>query len=201
MKGIAGIVLSGGASSRFRRDKALSPFLSGTLLDAVIQRVKPQVSLLAINVSYVKASAYQRRYGDRFPLVIDNFPKGTGPLSGIAAGLTWLEALGGQWLATFPCDTPFLPSNLVTQLMEIADSVPVAARDEKRLQGVCAVWPVSCGEKLRNAVKAGTLRSIHEALEALAGRTRLITGDENAFYNVNTTDDLATAEALARQSA
>lgn len=199
MDAIAGVILAGGAALRAGGEKALAPFLSGTLLDAVIARAAPQVGSLAINVPAAKMAAYRERYGQRFPLLRDPFPPGTGPLSGIVAGLEWLKTLGHpQWLASFPCDTPFLPADLVAQLASGAANVPVAARDAERLQGVCAIWPAACLDRLRDGVAAGTLRSLYSALEALGGETRLIAADGNAFFNINAAEDMARAEAIAR---
>jgi molybdopterin-guanine dinucleotide biosynthesis protein A len=196
-----GFILAGGAASRIGGDKALLPFGDGVLLDAVIARVGPQASPLALNVPRDREADYRACYGDRHPLIVDEFPKGTGPLVGVISGLEWLATLDGpQWLATFPCDTPFLPRDLVAQLLAGAGDAPVFARSEARMQGVCAVWPVSCAARLRNGVEQGLLRSVISAMEALGGDTRLIRAEAHAFFNINTRDDLATAEQLAQQS-
>ncbi|HEY0303116.1 MAG TPA: molybdenum cofactor guanylyltransferase [Rhizomicrobium sp.] len=193
----AGIVLAGVAGTRIGGDKALQPFGAATLLDAVIARVEGQVSTLALSVPANSASTYAR-FGA--PLVFDSFPEGTGPLAGIVAGLGWLAARGeARWLASFPCDTPFLPRDLVAQLLTQADQVPVAARDANGLHGVCALWPVACAPTLRAGVEAGTLRSLKSALAALGATACDIAGDAGAFFNVNTQDDLSKAEALARR--
>ena len=198
MKDVAGIVLAGGAASRIGGEKALLPFQGGVLLDAVIARVAAQVSILAINVAREDEHNYRHRFASH-PLIVDDFPKGTGPLAGVLAGLEWLAKQGGaQWLATFPCDTPFLPHDLVAQLMAGAGDAPVFARDEARMHGVCAVWPVSCGARLREGIEQGRLRSLHSAMEALGGETRLIRAEAHAFFNINTAEDLATAEQLVK---
>jgi molybdopterin-guanine dinucleotide biosynthesis protein A len=193
----AGLVLAGGAATRIGGDKALLPFADGTLLDAVIARAGDQVSTLALNVPRDREADYRARYPTH-TVIVDDFAKGTGPLAGVIAGLDWLSALNGpQWLATFPCDTPFLPRDLVAQLMDGARDVPVFARDEARMHGVCALWPVACVQRLRERVEQGKLRSAVSAMEALGGETRLIRTPAHAFFNVNTRDELATAECLA----
>jgi molybdopterin-guanine dinucleotide biosynthesis protein A len=193
----AGVVLSGGAGSRIAGEKALLPFCAGTLLDAVIARAAPQVSQLALNVPQANADAYRTRYPG-YSLLFDSFSDGIGPLAGVIAGLEWAHTLGGvDRLATFPCDTPFLPHDLVAQLMANAGDTPVFAHDGDRLHGVCAVWSLGCLETLRAGVEAGQLRSLHSAMEALNGKTCRIAGDEHAFFNVNTREDLVQAEELA----
>lgn len=198
-KTIAGVILAGGAGTRIGGTKGLRPFGSATLVDAVIARVKDQVAPLALNVSQADLPAYRARYSNVFPLIADSLPAGTGPLAGIVAGLDWAASLDStpQWLATFPCDTPFLPEDLVARLLAASrPGCPVAAEEGQRLHGVCALWPIACLGKLREGVQSGRLRSVFGALEDLNG-TRCALGDSNAFLNVNTPDDLRRAEAIA----
>ncbi len=196
-RGAAGMILTGGKGARIGGDKALAPFRGATLLDAVITRVGPQVPVLALNVT-AKTCAYFATYAARHPLVPDDLPEGSGPLAGIVAGLDWLAATErGDWLATFPCDTRFLPADLVAQLMAQAGTAPVAARAEGRSQGVCAVWPVGCRSRLREGVESGAWRSLWGALEHLGGVACDVVSERDAFFNVNTAEDLQRAEEMA----
>ena len=198
VRGPVGMILTGGQGTRIGGGKALMPFAGGTLLDAVIARVREQVRVLALNVTVKTAGAFAV-YGAGHPLVPDDLPEGTGPLAGVVAGLDWLAATGGApWLATFPCDTPFLPRDLVAQLMAGARTAPVAARANGRLQGVCTVWPLRCRAQLRDGVENGALRSLHGAIDALGGTSVDVVCDMEAFFNVNTPDDLARAGEMAR---
>jgi molybdopterin-guanine dinucleotide biosynthesis protein A len=120
----------------------------------------------------------------------DVFAEGLGPLCGIVTGLMWSDA---DWLATFPCDTPFLPHDLVAQLARHADNSPVVAKGAQ----VCGLWPKSCLAQLKRCVEDGTHRSVLGAVEALGGRVVEIVAAENAFINVNTPDDLKAAEAIS----
>ncbi|MEJ0025063.1 MAG: molybdenum cofactor guanylyltransferase MobA [Rhizomicrobium sp.] len=193
---IAGVILAGGAGSRIGGDKALVPFRGRTLIDAAIARVRGQVGELALSVPTAGLEAYRAHLGTRFPLLVDSLPGGTGPLAGVVRGLEWARGTA-EWLATFPCDTPFLPDDLVAQLMRDAAGAPVAARSEGRMHGVCAVWPVSCLERLRAGVVEGQWRSLHGALDQLGGAVYDVACEEGAFFNVNTPEDLAQAEAMA----
>ena len=195
---VAGIILAGGKGERIGGGKALLPFGNATLIEAVIARAAPQVDRLALNVPSTDELLYRGRFGDRFDIVTDPFEQGTGPLAGIVGGLAWAKALGAEWLATFPCDAPFLPQDLVSRLLAAsAAGRPCAAEDAERLQGVCAIWPVVRLESLREGVESGRLRSLFAALEALNG-TRCRFDDADAFFNVNTREHLAQAEAMTR---
>jgi molybdopterin-guanine dinucleotide biosynthesis protein A len=194
---LAGLIIAGGEAMRLGGQKPLLPFGQGSLLDAVIARVRPQVAALALNVRPAEAELYRKRYG--MELLYDPFEPSVGPLGGIMAGLEWLETMPAfSWLATFPCDTPFLPEDLAAQLLACSGSgVPVMARSAGRAQGLCALWPAGSSPRLHAGIADGTLRRMTDALEALDGRFCDIACNEDAFLNVNTPEDLARAKLLA----
>lgn len=185
---IDGVILAGGASARMGRHKPFMPFRGTTLIQAVIARAKSQVNSLAIDVAPSMAEIYRARLDQT--ILPDAFDETLGPLCGIVTGLMWSDS---NWLATFPCDTPFLPRDLIAQLARHADRSPVAARGAQ----VCGLWPKSCLAQLRQGVEDGTLRSVIGAVEALGGKTVDVTADEHAFFNVNSRDDLKAAERFS----
>lgn len=164
--------------------KPLMPFLGKTLIDAVIARAAPQVSRLAIDAPEATADAYP--YPDVLP---DLYDETKGPLCGIVTGLDWLE---GAWLATFPCDTPFLPLDLVAQLA--AAGTPAVVKG----MPVCGLWPKSALSPLRAALDAHG--SVRRALVELGGVEVEIAAPEHAFFNVNSPADLQEAERLSSQA-
>ncbi len=166
--------------------KPLARFRGNTLIDAVIARANAQVARLAIDVPRDEEQAYRARYGDA--VLPDLFGERLGPLCGVVTGLAWLKT---DWLATFPCDTPFLPLDLVAQLAK--HSLPAVAKDAP----VCGLWPKSALAPLREGLKSGALRSVRGAVEALGGTLCAIDAPEHAFFNVNTPDDLRLAEELS----
>jgi molybdopterin-guanine dinucleotide biosynthesis protein A len=84
-------------------------------------------------------------------------------------------------------------------MMTQVRDAPVFAQHGERLHGVCAVWPLHCLDRLRAGVEQGRLRSLYGAMEALGGKTCLIEAGPNAYFNINTSDDLARAEELAQE--
>jgi molybdenum cofactor guanylyltransferase len=182
---IDGVVLAGGASSRMGGYKPLVPFRGATLIETVIVRARPQVMRLALDVPRDLEETYRRRFGDI--VLADAFDEKLGPLCGIVTGLEWTDA---EWLATFPCDTPFLPPDVVAQLARHANDAPVVAQGAQ----VFGLWPKSCFAALRTGLESGALRSVLRAVEALGGTARLLQTAENAFFNINTPDDLIAAE-------
>ena len=184
---IDGIVLAGGASSRMGDHKPLIPFRGATLIEAVIARARPQVQNLKIDVPQAMADTYRARFGDI--VLADAFDETLGPLCGIVTGLEWTAA---EWLATFPCDTPFLPLDVVAQLAGHASDRPVVAKGAQ----VFGLWPKSCLAALRAGLESGAHRSVLSAVDALGGKVCELQIPENAFFNINTPDDLKEADQL-----
>jgi molybdopterin-guanine dinucleotide biosynthesis protein A len=185
---IDGIVLAGGASSRMGDHKPLTQFRGATLIEAVIARARPQVRNLKIDVPQSMADAYHVRFGNI--VLADAFDEKLGPLCGIVTGLEWTAA---EWLATFPCDTPFLPLDVVAQLARHASDRPVVAKGAQ----VFGLWPKSCLAVLRAGLESGALRSVLSAVDTLGGKVCDLQIAENAFFNINTPDDLNIAETLS----
>jgi molybdopterin-guanine dinucleotide biosynthesis protein A len=186
---IAGIILAGGASARMGEHKPFMPFRGAPLIEAVIARVKPQVGRLAIDVAPSMVEIYRARL--RETVLQDAFAETLGPLCGIVTGLMWSQS---DWLATFPCDTPFLPDDLVAQLAKHADKSPVVAKGAQ----VCGLWPAACLARLKEGVESGELRSVMGAVEFFGGKAFEINAGSNAFFNINTRDDLKAAEAFSQ---
>jgi molybdopterin-guanine dinucleotide biosynthesis protein A len=179
---IDGIVLAGGQSRRMGGHKPLTKFAGGTLLDAVLARAAPQVRRLVIDVPRAIVKDYPN------PNVVpDLFDDTLGPVCGIVTGLEWLH---GDVLATFPCDTPFLPHDLIAQLAR--HPVPVVVEG----MPVCGLWPKAALGTLRNHVG----RSVRDALAALGGRAVRIAAPRHAFFNVNSPEDLQEAMRLSSQA-
>jgi len=187
-----GIILAGGASSRMGTAKALMPFAGGLLIEAAIARAAPQVARLAIDVPQSELETYRARFGDM--AIPDRYDQALGPLCGVVTGLDWATT---DWLATFPCDTPFFPLDTVEQLGRTSRAVPVLARHGSRLHGVFGLWPRHVASDLKAGIANGTLRSIRDALNGLNGIDCEIGAPDNAFFNVNTPDELKEAERLS----
>jgi len=198
---VVGVIIAGGKGLRLGGDKPLRAFGGATLLEAVVNRVRPQVEDLAINVPQDALPRYRVCLGNDFELLSDDEPGDVGPLAGVLAGLDWAERRGASWLATFPADTPFLPRDLVKRLLVASrGSVLAAAHDGKRLHGLCAIWPVGARAALRDAVRNEETRSLRQAIVHLGGLECVFDGAATDFMNVNTPEDLREAERILANS-
>jgi molybdenum cofactor guanylyltransferase len=196
-----GLVLAGGLARRMGGgDKARMRIGGKTILDRVLTCLNPQCERVIIN-----ANGDPARFADTcLPVVADSVPDFAGPLAGILAGLDWAaaHAPGIEWLLSAPGDCPFLPKDLLKRLHQsrLAAGTPLAcARSGEWRHPVVALWPVALREDLRRALTAEGLHKI----EIWTGRHGIAIADWPAepvdpFFNVNTPEDAARAEKLAK---
>lgn len=194
-----GVIVAGGNALRMGRlEKPLVLLRGRPLIDHVIERVGPQVETIALNAKDEASALYRATAARDFPVLADRFGGEAGPAGGVLAGLDWAASCGAGWLATFPADTPFLPLDLVERLVAQSGSgVPVVAVTPEKVQGLCAIWPVSCRTALEDGIEAGRYRSLWWTLGDLGAKLCRFE-DSDAFFNVNTEEDLAAAERMAK---
>ena len=190
---IAGVVLAGGRSSRFGVDKALAPLAGQPLIARVAARLAPQVDALLVN-----ANGDPARFAFlNCAVVADAAPNaGGGPLAGVAAALRHAQTQGFGWLATAPCDAPFLPLDLVARLAAAAteNGAPIAvAATATGLEPMFALWATILAAEVETAVAAGD--GGPRQLIARFGGVQALFADAEAFANLNTPDDFAAAAA------
>jgi molybdopterin-guanine dinucleotide biosynthesis protein A len=189
-----GVILAGGQATRMGGgDKGLLPLGNGTILSHVIDRLGPQVAALALN-----ANGDQTRFaGLGMPVIPDSIDGFAGPLSGVLAGLDWAAGQGASHIVTAAADTPFFPCDLVPRLMLAAEQagsdLALAATPDGR-HPTFGLWPVSLRDDLRAALHDGLRKVV--AWTDKHGGTIAEFPDDTAFFNVNTPDDLAKAEAM-----
>lgn len=107
---VTGVVLAGGLGRRMGgMDKGLVEFRGQPMVKMVIECFAPQVDELLINANR-NADAYAS-FGYR--VIPDALPGFAGPLAGLQTGLM---SAAHELVATVPCDSPFLPGDLITRM-------------------------------------------------------------------------------------
>ena len=112
---ICGVLLAGGQSRRMGGgDKCLMTLGGKTLLQHLIDAARPQVGPMVLNTN----SDQGLFAGYRLPVAADVVDGHAGPLAGVLTGLEWAakSAPECQWVASFACDAPFVPADLVARL-------------------------------------------------------------------------------------
>ena len=197
---IPGVLLAGGLARRMGGgDKPMRTIAGRTILERVIARLQPQCDGLILNANGDPA----RFAAFGLPVIPDGVADFPGPLAGILAGLDWAAANRPEvkWVLSAAADCPFLPRDLVARLVaalrdENAE-LAVAASDGQS-HPVIGLWSVALREQLRHALVVEDVRKI----DRWTARYRLATvtwptTPLDPFFNANTMDDVAEADALA----
>ena len=167
MNDCIGVILAGGLARRMGGgDKPLVEIAGRPILQHVIDRLKPQCGLLAINANGDPA----RFSAFGLPVICDSVEGFAGPLAGILAGMDFGAAKGAAHVLSAPGDTPFLPADLRSRLQAArasAGATIAVAASNGRIHHAVALWPVALREDLRRALVADDERKgigLHRAL-------------------------------------
>ncbi|UCG72263.1 MAG: NTP transferase domain-containing protein [Chromatiales bacterium] len=181
-----GLVLAGGRSLRFGRDKAAVEVDGNPLLARTVALLTPFVQILRVSVRPEQRTEPLRAGFELLPDSLDN----GGPAAGLLAAHDF--APDAAWLVT-ACDLPLLDADTLGRL--------VAARDEKRdataysspvdgkPEPLCAIYEPAALARL--AARAGTGGSLSPRDLLAAGDTALLQAERaEALANVNEPGDL-----------
>jgi molybdopterin-guanine dinucleotide biosynthesis protein A len=193
-------IQAGGGSRRMGQDKALMPFLGKALIQRVVERLAPAADELIVTTNNPEAYHFLG-----LPLFEDLLP-GHGALGGL---YTALACASHPVVAVVACDMPFANAGLLTfahnQLLH-EDVDVVIPRTGEGYEPLHALYRrETCLPAIRDAIAAEKWKVIAwfpqvkvkmlsaDALESLdpAGL---------AFWNLNTPQEFAAAEAIARQA-
>lgn len=186
---ITGLILAGGQGQRMGGvDKGLVELGGQPLVAHVLARLVPQVREILISAN----RNIERYAGFGHRVLRDEDPEYPGPLAGILQGL---RAATTPWLVLAPCDSPFLPTDLVARLSNghPVDTDIAVVRAAGEVQPVFALLATRLASSLAAYLARGERRIMQwYALHAC----RFVDCEDiaEAFLNVNTPQEIAAAE-------
>ncbi len=185
LPGVTGLILAGGRGSRMQSaDKGLLLLDGQTLIERVLQRVRPQCASIMISANR-NLPTYQLLGVDVVSDLRADFP---GPLAGIEAGLSHAST---DWVFVTPCDLPYVPNDAAKRLLEAAlaheTTAAFAYTSATQHTAVCLLHS-SLLPALAASLDAGQyrLRRWFDHIHALP----LLFENDTAFANLNTHGDL-----------
>lgn len=191
-KNVTGLILAGGLARRMGgTDKGLVMLAGRPMISYIIDVLKPQVNSILINANR-NISDYEE-YG--YPVISDDIADYQGPLAGMASGLKHCKT---DFIATAPCDGPFLNKNYIEALLASAikaDSKISVGFDGKRLQPVYSLIHKDLLDDLNEFLQSGERK-----IDRWYGQHQFAKADFSActemFTNINTPEDLDSAKQL-----
>ena len=187
---VTGVVLAGGQGSRMGGvDKGLQVFRGRPMVAHVLEALAPQVGELLVNAN--RNPGDYERFGYR--VIADEIAGFAGPLAGFERGLAHAT---GALVVTAPCDSPFLPRDLVARLRAALEAqgaeLAVAKTGDQ-------AHPVFCLMRREvHASLAAFLASGQRKIDRWYATHRFVEvpfdDEAGAFLNINTREELASLE-------
>ena len=191
-------IQAGGESSRMGEDKALKTFLGRPMIQRVIERLSPIADEVIVTTNRPEEYAFLN-----LPLFADLKP-GRGALGGL---YTAIASAKNPIVAVVACDMPFASASLLeaaSRLLIEEEVDVVIPRSEEGYEPLHAVYRrATCLPAIESAIEADQWRVIAWFPQV---KVYTLTADEVkrydllglAFWNVNTPEEFAEAERIAR---
>jgi len=187
LKGITGVILAGGKSTRYGTNKAFAEVQGVRLIERTIRVMGSVCARLLLVTNTPAEYAYLQ-----LPMVEDLI-KGLGPLGGIYTGLEVIDDENGLFVA---CDMPFLREDLLRYLVTLrGDFDAVVPRVNWMVEPLHALYTKNCLPSLRKFVRSQELQ-ILKFFQKIRVRymeeeeIRKIDPDLKSFFNINRPEDL-----------
>ena len=192
---ILGIILAGGKSSRFGEDKSNIRLGNKTLLDHTIDKIEKEFSEVLI-VSNNKNYNFKNK---KIYTVKDCIYGQLGPLVGILTAMKWVKEnkKNYRWIASFPCDTPFFDTKLISKLKlkskETSKQLIFLSSDKKR-HNIFGLWSMNLIETLEKDIK-NSFRKVEIWSDKVGYESININTEKfDKLLNINTKEDFEKAK-------
>jgi len=194
------VILAGGKGRRMGgKEKALINLLDRPLVSYILEKISGKAAPIALNVN----TNFEKFKNFGYEILEDPIKGHLGPLVGILASLNWAKNIDKKWVLTLPCDTPFLPLNLIESLVKVKNESPdvdlVVAKSKGFNHPVIALWKAENNLMLKKAIEAGIkkidiftsqLKTVHVNFDEI-NETKF-----DPFTNLNSPKDLIIAKQI-----
>jgi len=198
---VAVVIVAGGAGRRMGGVRKAELMLAGRpLLAHVIERMRGQAAPLLLSVA--EPDVHWQRWG--LPVIVDGTAQAreAGPVAGIVAALDWLAQHDhdADGVVSVPCDTPWLPTDLVVRLASGDRQQVRIAWSGGHRHPIIGFWPRSALATLRAGLTDPASRRLGAVAAALGAENVAFSASPvDPFTNINRPDELQAAAARIEQ--
>ena len=198
---ILAVVLAGGQSKRFGEDKNQAKLGNLTLLEHVLAKVTKKFEKILI----ISNQNLNLKMLNSITIIPDCIQGNLGPLVGVLTAMKWIKKNNKQyqWIATFPCDTPFFDTSIIEKYkskINLNESLLYFVKSNQKRHNIFGLWSVKLMDTLENDLVNNNFRKVEEWADKIGVETINIKSDKfDPFFNINTKTDLEEAEKILKE--
>jgi molybdopterin-guanine dinucleotide biosynthesis protein A len=191
--GMVGVVLVGGESRRYGRNKALELFQGERLIDRQVRTVGTLFSEVLVITNDPE------RYLHLDVTIVRDVIPGQGPLGGIYTGLLFAQ---GKSVFVTACDMPFVQPAVVRRMLQLATDYDVIVPEKTEgLEPLHAIYSSRCLPHIEKMLDHGTLQVINffpavKVYRLSSEEIGQLDPQGLSFFNINTPNDMDRAREL-----
>ena len=191
------VVLAGGKSKRFGRDKSQVKLGDKILIDYILSEIVD----LYKDILIVANEPIKFLNSDNICLIKD-IQKDLGPLGGVYSAMKWVRdnKKDYKWISTFPIDTPFFKKDHLIKFykeINLDKSDLFFIKSKNTRHNIFGLWSLELFEKLELALDKGD-RKVELWANEIGVKTIDFEHENNKdpFFNINTEEDLESAKKM-----
>ena len=198
---ILGVILAGGKSKRFGKDKNHIKLDNKTLLEHVLFKINNKFKEILI-----VSSDNQEIKKIKNVIVIPDCLNDFGPLAGVLSAMKWIKENQKQykWVATFPSDTPFFETSIIEEYKKrsnINDSLLYFVKSNNKRHNIFGLWSIDLLKTLENDLIKNNFRKVEDWANKIGVKTIDIEIKEfDPFFNINTKEDFEEAKKILNKN-
>jgi molybdenum cofactor guanylyltransferase len=196
---LLGAIIAGGTSSRMGEEKALLKLDGVTILERIASRLRIQVDGVILNAN----GDISRFSNSGVPIIADVLTSVATPLAGLHSVLRYGAENHFDAVVTVPSDSPFIPLDLVSRLLEAGEEKGAAiARSHEHEHYLTGIWTTQLSRPLEKLILQENLRRMQDFVTRVEAPSVLWSDQpHDPFFNINTKEDLEIAERIAKGEA
>ena len=192
---ILGVVLAGGKSRRFGSDKSSVKLGDKSLIEHTISKIEnnfKEILIITNNENII--------FNNNNVFLINDIIKGyLGPLVGVLTAMDWVKKnkKNYNWIATFPCDTPFFDQSVIETIIKYPQKSTKKLfflKSGNKRHNIFGLWSMELKDILLKDINNG-YRKVEEWANKVGSEIIEINSEnDNNFLNINTKEDLEKAK-------
>jgi len=193
---ILGVILAGGKSKRFGQDKSEVKLGDKTLIEHTLHKIISKFSKIII----VSNSKILKDY----TIIKDCIDGQLGPLVAVLSAMKWIKKnnFSYNWIATFPCDTPFFNISIIDEFIKVSklnNSLLYFVKSKEKRHNIFGLWSLQLIEILEKDIIENNYRKVEKWANKVGVKTINVSYDNlDPFFNINTKEDLIEAEKILK---